>query len=54
MMRKTSSIGQNHWERRARGLSQELDRMLWERMLKNLPGPRPVKLPSAVPSTVGT
>ncbi|MBU1244488.1 hypothetical protein KJ612_14910 [Myxococcota bacterium] len=54
MMRKTSSIGQNHWERRARGLSHELDRMLWERMLKNLPVPTPAKIPAAASSPSGT
>lgn len=34
MTRKTSSNGQQHMERRARGLSRELDRLLWERMCK--------------------
>ncbi len=34
MTRKTSSNGQQHMERRARGLSRELDRLLWERMSK--------------------
>jgi hypothetical protein len=34
MTRKTSSNGQQHMERRARGLSRELDRLLWERMRK--------------------
>jgi len=36
MTRKTSSTGQQHMERRARGLSRELDRMLWERMCKTI------------------
>jgi len=53
MMRKSSSNGQNHWERRARGLNQELDRMLWERMLKNLPVPTPAKTQVAASSPAG-
>lgn len=43
MTRKTSSTGQQHMERRARGLSRELDRMLWERLGKTIAevaGPR--------------
>ncbi len=54
MMRKTSTNGSNHWERRARGLNRELDRMMWERMLKILPAPTPVKEPANMQSATAS
>ncbi len=41
MTRNTSSNARQHMERRARGLSLELDRLLWERMSRTLPTAAP-------------
>lgn len=49
MTRKTSSNGQQHMERRARGLSLELDRLLWERMSRTLPTVTLAAEPAAQP-----
>ena len=49
MTRTTSSNGQQHMERRARGLSRELDRLLWERMSRTLPVVAPASTTTAAP-----
>ena len=53
MMRRLSSERPTHWERRSRGLDQEIDRMIWERLLRELQEKRTVPAPVPVPASCG-
>jgi len=39
MICKTNSLEIPHTERRSRGLSAEIDRLIWERILGKIPAP---------------